>query len=161
MNPMDSKLVRGNFVGTAVFVAAAALATPFKEERWAQVVAIVVSVVLFAIGIFTSLQAYARALDRSRVHDIGVANLYLLTGPTAPATVKRSMSGALAIQVVVAIVAASFGVSGLADSDLNALAFTVLVPMFGIGMNGAWAARYGSFGPRLAPTTKPSNRRIE
>ena len=27
MNPMDSKLVRGNFVGTAVFVAAAALAT--------------------------------------------------------------------------------------------------------------------------------------
>ena len=37
----------------------------------------------------------------------------------------------------------------------------LLVPMFGIGMNGAWAARYGSFGPRLNPTTKPSHRRIE
>ncbi len=120
-----------------------------------------VSVVLFAVGVATSLWAYARALDLSRVRNIGVANLYLLTGDTAPKAVKRWMSVALAVQVVAAIVGASVGMSGLAKSQLNPLAFGVLVPMFGIGMNGAWAARYGSFGPRLSSTTKPSNRKIE
>ena len=161
MSGMQSPLVRANLVGTALFVAASGLAMPFKDQRWAQVEVIVVSVALFAVGIFTSLQAYVRALDRSRVHEIGVANLYLLTGRTAPPPVKRLMLAALTVQVVMAIVAASVGVSGLGENDLNALAFAVLVPMFGIGMNGAWAARYGSFGPRLNPTTKPSHRRIE
>ena len=161
MSGMQSTLVRANLAGTALFVAASALAMPFKDQRWAQVEVIAVSVALFAVGIFTSLQAYVRALDRSRVHEIGVANLYLLTGRTAPPPVKRLMLAALTVQVVMAIVAASVGVSGLGENDLNALAFAVLVPMFGIGMNGAWAARYGSFGPRLNPTTKPSHRRIE
>lgn len=161
MSGMQSRLVRANLLGTGVFVVASGVAMPFKADRWAQVLVIVVSVALFAVGIFTSLQAYARALDRSRVHEIGVANLYLLTGRTAPPPVKRSMLLALGVQVVVAVVAASVGVSGLGENDLNALAFAVLTPMFGIGMNGAWAARYGSFGPRLNPTTKPSHRRIE
>ena len=148
-------------LGTVVFCAAMAVATPLKAHTAAQVMAIVVSVVLFAVGVFTTLQAYVSALDRSRVHEIGVANLYLLTGTTAPPTVKRTMMWALGVQVIVSLVAASFGVSGLEENDLNALAFAVLVPMYGIGMNGAWAARYGSFGPRLAPTPKPSKRRIE
>ena len=70
------------------------------------------------------------------------------------------MSAALAVQVVAALVGASVGVVGLQHNELNALAFGVLVPMFGIGMNGAWAARYGSYGPRVTPTAKPSNRKI-
>ena len=81
----------------------------------------------------------------------------LLTGTTAPTAVKRRMSIALALQVVVALAGAIVGVVGLGKNDLNALAFGTLVPMFGIGMNGAWAARYGSYGPR-AKTTKPSRR---
>jgi hypothetical protein len=50
--------------------------------------------------------------------------------------------------------------SGLQESQLNPLAFGVLVPMFGIGMNGAWAARYGSYGPRTDPRSVPSNAKI-
>ena len=40
-----------------------------------------------------------------------------------------------------------------------ALAFGVLVPMFGIGMNGMWAARYGSYAPRVQVPASRSRRR--
>lgn len=157
---MTSRLVRANLVGTAVFLVALAIAIPFRADRPGQVVIAVVSLVLFAIGIATSLWAYTNALERSRVEEVGVANLFLLTGDTAPKPIKRAMSLALAVQVVAALVGASVGVAGLQQSQLNALAFGVLVPMFGIGMNGAWAARYGSYGPRVTPAAKPSNRKI-
>lgn len=157
---MTSRLVRTNLIGTVAFLLALAIAIPFRADRPAQVLIAVVSLVLFAMGIATSLWAYTNALERSRVDEVGVANLFLLTGPTAPPPVKRAMSGALAAQVVAALGGAIVGVVGLQESQLNALAFGVLVPMFGIGMNGAWAARYGSFGPRVNPSAKPSNRKI-
>lgn len=157
---MTSRLVRANLAGTALFLAALAVGVPFRTDRPAQVVVVTVSLLLFAAGIATSLWAYTTALERSRTEEVGVANLYLLTGDTAPKPVKRAMSAALAVQVVAAVVGASIGVGGLHEGQLNALAFGVLVPMFGIGMNGAWAARYGSFGPRVQPTAKPSNRKI-
>lgn len=157
---VKSRIVRADLLGTAVFLVALAAGVPFRADRWAQVVVITVSLVLFAIGVAATLWAYARALDLSRVRNIGVANLYLLTGDTAPRAVKALMSGTLALQVVVAIVGAGIGVSGLQESQLNPLAFGVLVPMFGIGMNGAWAARYGSYGPRTDPRSMPSNAKI-
>ena len=52
------------------------------------------------------------------------------------------------------------GVVGLDEGRLNALAFGVLVPMFGIGANGLWAARHGRYGPRIAPEERPSNRKM-
>ena len=157
---MTSRLVRANLAGTALFLAALALAIPFRSQRPGQVLIVVVSLVLFAAGIATSLWAYTTALERSRSEEVGVANLYLLSGDTAPKPVKRAMSWALAVQVVAALTGATVGVVGLQDNQLNALAFGVLVPMFGIGMNGAWAARYGSYGPRINPVAKPSNRKI-
>ena len=159
-DPVTSRLVRADLVGTGVFLAALAVAVPFRGERPAQVLIAGVSLVLFAAGIATSLWAYSAALERSRTEEVGVANLFLLTGSTAPKPVKRAMSAALGVQVVAALVGASVGVAGLQESQLNALAFGVLVPMFGIGMNGAWAARYGSYGPRVNPAANPSNRKI-
>ena len=153
--------MRFDLLGTGVFVVALAIAVPLRTERWAQVLIAVVSVALFAIGVGASLWAYAAALERSRVQEVGVANLYLLTGATAPQPVKRALLSALVVQVVASFVAATIGVIGLDESQLNALAFAVLVPMFGIGMNGAWAARYGSYGPRVNPAVKPSNRKID
>ena len=67
------------------------------------------------------------------------------------------MTLALAAQVTLALVGAFIGVAGLKGHEVNALAFGVLVPMFGIGMNGAWAARYGSYGPRVAATPSGKN----
>lgn len=152
--------MRADVGGTALFLAALAIAVPLRAERWAQILIAVVSVGLFAVGVGSSLWAYAAALERSRVQEVGVANLYLLTGATAPTKLKRVLLGALVLQVLASFGAATVGVVGLEDSQLNALAFGVLVPMFGIGMNGAWAARYGSYGPRVNPAAKPSNRNI-
>jgi hypothetical protein len=155
MSGVESRLVRTNVIGTALFVVAEAVAVPMRADRFGQVLIAVVSLVLFAAGVATSLWAYAAALERSRSEEVGVANLYLLTGDTAPPKVKRTMSIALTVQVVVGLVGAIVGVAGLSEGDLNALAFGALVPMYGIGMNGAWAARYGSYGPRVPVPKAP------
>ena len=156
-----ARVVRLDLAGTAVFLTALAIAVPLRNHRFAQFLIGGVSMVLFAIGVATTLWAYTRALDRSRVEEVGVANLYLLTGSTAPKVVGRTLSLALVTQVVAAIAGAWIGVVGLDEGQLNALAFGVLVPMFGIGMNGVWAARHGSYGPRVGRSVSPTDRKID
>lgn len=143
-------LVRLDLAGTAAFAVTIAATAPLRDQRAAQVVVAVVSLGLFAMGVVLCLWAYASALERSRIDEIGVANLYLLTGPTAPRRVRRVLTVALGVQVLVALVGAMIGLRGLEGNDLNALAFGVLVPMFGLGVNGTWAVRHGHFGPRLS-----------
>jgi hypothetical protein len=70
------------------------------------------------------------------------------------------MSGLLGAQVVLAFTGAIVGAIGLRGSEVNALAFGILVPMFGIGMNGLWAVRNGSFGPRIDKSMRPDNREV-
>jgi hypothetical protein len=156
-----ARVVRLDLAGTAVFLVSLAIAVPLRSHRFAQFVIGGVSMVLFAIGVATTLWAYTRALDRSRVEEVGVANLYLLTGDTAPKAVGRIMSFALIVQVVAAIAGAWIGVVGLDKGQLNALAFGVLVPMFGVGMNGVWAARHGSYGPRIGTAVSPTDHKID
>jgi hypothetical protein len=156
-----ARIVEFDLAGTAVFVVALAVAVPLRSHRFAQFLIGGVSMSLFAIGVVTTLWAYTRALERSRTEEVGVANLYLLTGHTAPPRVKRTMSGALALQVVAAVTGAWVGVVGLDKGDLNALAFGVLVPMFGIGVNGVWAARHGSYGPRVRQAVSADDRKID
>jgi hypothetical protein len=160
--PLDGGgVVRLDLIGTVMFVVVVAIAVPLKSHRPAQFLIGGVSMVLFAIGVVCTLWAYTRALDRSRVENVGVANLFLLAGSTAPPAVKRAMSTALIVQVVAAVAGASFGVVGLNKGQLNALAFGVLVPMFGIGMNGVWAARFGAYGPRSNTVVLPPDREID
>ncbi len=154
-------VVRLNVAGTALFLTALAIAIPFRNHRFAQFLIGGVSMALFAIGVATTLWAYTRALDRSRVEEVGVANLFLLTGGTAPKAVGRTMSSALIVQVVAAVGGAWIGVVGLDQGQLNALAFGVLVPMFGVGMNGVWAARHGSYGPRVDKVVSPTDPKID
>ena len=156
-----TKIVRLDLAGTAAFLVALAIAVPFRTHRFAQVLIGGVSMVLFALGVATTLWAYTRALDRSRVEEVGVANLYLLTGDTAPKTIGRTMSAALAVQVLAAVTGAWIGVVGLDKGQLNALAFGVLVPMFGVGMNGVWASRHGSYGPRVGRAVSPTDHEID
>ena len=156
-----AQVVRLSLAGTAVFLIALSVAIPLRSHRFAQFVIGGVSMVLFAIGVATTLWAYTRALDRSRVEEVGVANLYLLTGDTAPRPVRRTMTLALTIQIVAALAGAWIGVAGLDEGQLNALAFGVLVPMFGVGMNGVWAARHGSYGPRVGSVVSPTDHEID
>lgn len=150
-------VVRLDVVGTVVFTAMSGIGVAVNGLR---VPAAVFSVVLFAIGVATFIWSYISALERSRTDELGVANLYLLTGPTATKPVKRAMMASLYLQVAVCIATAAVGFSQLSGAEANPLAFGMLVPMFGLGLNGLWASRLGTFGPRiLIPTGKSTARR--
>jgi membrane-bound metal-dependent hydrolase YbcI (DUF457 family) len=155
------RVVRFDVAGTFFFLIALGVTVPFRSRRFAQFVIGGASMLLFAIGVAATLLAYTRALERSRAEEIGVANLFLLTGETAPKPVRQTMSWALGVQIVAAIVGAWIGVVGLNKGQLNALAFGVLVPMFGVGMNGMWAAANGSYGPRVGRTVSPTDHKID
>jgi hypothetical protein len=113
-------------------------------QSWTRPVAVALDLGLFAIGCTTFLGAYAIAIGRSRTEEIGVASLYLLTNRVAPNPVRVRLLVPFAVQCVVAITVASV-------RPFTAAAFAVLVPMYGLGLNGVWAARHGTFGPRIRP----------
>ncbi len=147
-------IVRFDLIGTALFaiaaiVAAVVFTSPFR------LVGVVVSLVLFAIGVFAFLWSYWTAVQRSREDNIAVAQLYFLASGTTPKNVKWAMNGALLVQVVVGLstAIARNRTDGRAGSTL---AFGILVPMFGLGLNGLWCARYGQFAPRATETSSNS-----
>jgi hypothetical protein len=144
-------LVLGDAIGTAVFVATA-IVEAILLERWTELVGVTVALVLFAAGCVAFLLAYARAIQRSRHDEIAVASLFLLAGPAVPGPVKAKLGGLLAVQVVVALATAII-------RSFSPLAFGVLVPVFGVGLNGLWAARYGAFPPRRARPKRSDHRR--
>jgi hypothetical protein len=132
-------------VATAVFVVVAAAAAAFPDTF--ELAAAVVALVLFAIGIVVFFLGFLIGVDRSRTEEVSVVGLYLLTGGVAPVPVKRWLLGLLALQVVVALVTAVV-------QPFTALAFGILVPMFGLAITGRWAAEYGAFDARAVLRTK-------
>jgi len=87
-------------------------------------------------------------VQRSRTEEISVMQLYLLVGPPTPAPVRRVMLTALAVQVLVGVGTALGRANGTDGSPGTSLALGVLVPMFGLGLNGLWAAYHATFPPR-------------
>lgn len=144
--PPGWAIVRLDLVGTAVFVASAAGAAVATEGA-ARVQGVAVALVLFAVGIFAFLWGYWTAVQRSRTDELSVAELYFLVGEPTPREVKRPMNLALAVQCVVGL-ATALARPSTDGRPGSTLAFGVLVPMFGLGLNGLWAARHGRFGPR-------------
>jgi hypothetical protein len=131
-------IVNGSWAGTGLYVATAVLATIDPEGLSGPGVA--VDLGLFAIGCAAFLWAYAVAVSRSRTDAIGIGGLYFLQG-SAPRVIQLRLLIPLAIQVVVAIATASL-------RPYTAVAFGILVPIFGLGLAGLWGARYGHFDAR-------------
>ena len=104
----------------------------------AQVPALTVALVLFAIGMIIFLVAYIVAIGRSRYAVISVVGVYFMSGGVAPKEVRVSLLGALGVQIVV-------GVATAAVRPYTSLAFGVLVPLFGLAMCGLWSATSGVF----------------
>ena len=141
------KIVKLNAALTAIFVIVSVLAVAIFDSPLRRLVAIV-DLLLFAIGVATFIWGYFSAVQRSRSDEISVAGLFLLIDGVATKSVMRLMTSALAIQVVVGLGGAIIrrstdGVSG------STLAFGVLVPLLGLGLNGLWASKYGTFGKRI------------
>ena len=121
---------------TGIFVVASALAAAWPDTFLP--LSVPVDLVLFAAGCGAFLWAYAAAIGRSRYQTITMGGLFFLGDDVAPLDVTRLLRGALGVQVVVAVTAAAL-------RPFTALAFSVLVPMLGLGLMALWAARHGRF----------------
>jgi hypothetical protein len=139
-------LIRASWVGTGTFVGAALLATVAPETVGDAFAAF--SLLLFGLGTVAFGWAFLVAVNRSRTELIGVGGLYFLAG-CAPAVVQRSMMASLGVEVVVALAAAGL-------RPYTSVAFGILVPVYGLGLAGLWAARHGTFPSR--DTTEPRPR---
>ena len=143
---MKSVIVRSNILITGVFTVLTFLASwLFTPGLRGMIVA--VDLALFAIGCFAFIWSYFSAVQRSRTDEISVAGLFALAGGVAPRRITMVMNSCLSAQVVVGLIGAIVRSStdGRAGSTL---AFGVLVPIFGLGLNGLWSSRLGVFPPR-------------
>ena len=149
----QSPIVRFNIVATLFFAIVAIVSAVVFDDLF-RVVIVVVSLSLFAVGVATFLLGFFAAVQLSREREISVTQLFFLTGSVADRSVKLAMSVCLAVQTTVGIAAAIARPStdGKAGS---VLAFGVLVPMLGLGLNGLWASRHGAFDERTAPDQAP------
>ncbi|MGH9183098.1 MAG: hypothetical protein ACRDZ9_04685 [Acidimicrobiales bacterium] len=114
-------------------VAATAVAWPGPLDE----VALVVDLVLFALGCVAFVWSLLRAAARSRSEQLHIAGLYLLAG-SAPRGVRQVLLGLVGVQVFVAL-------AGAMARPYTPLAFGILVPVYGLGLCGAWAAGHGQF----------------
>jgi len=101
---------------------------------------LVFNLFLFMAGCYAFMAAFVRAVKRSRTEAIGVGGLYFLSG-CAPPKIRRQMMGLLSFQVAISLTAASL-------RPFTIVASAVLVPVFGLGLSGLWAANHGDFEPR-------------
>lgn len=147
-------IVKATVVGTALFVMTAVFAAAVFTTA-AQWVGAVTAMALFMVGVFAFLWGFWNALQRSREEEVSVTQLYLLLGAGTPARVRRIMLSMLALQAVTAFGTAIWRLDGPDGSPGSSLAVGLLVPMFGVGMNGLWAAYHADFGPRLDAAGAP------
>jgi hypothetical protein len=146
-----ARIVQASWVGTGVFAALCIVALAVEAFRGTFIAA---CLVLFVVGCALFLWAYWQAVQRSRTHELGIGGLFFLAGPTGPRAVKLHLNGSLAAEIVLAVTTASIGIATTSDTELNGLAFAIMVPVYALGCTGLWGARYGTFGPRRQPPPK-------
>jgi hypothetical protein len=143
-------IVRANVIGTVIFVATAVFAAAAFTAT-AQWVGASTAMVLFAVGVFAFLWGFWNAVQRSRDEEVSVTQLYILLGSGTPKEVRRTMLLMLLIQAVAALSTAIWRIDGPDGSPGSSLAVGLLVPMFGLGLNGLWASYHAEFGKRMDP----------
>ncbi len=145
-NMKGTLIIRVNAIFTALFLITAIISAIVFDQPW-KAIAVAVSLGTFAIGVVAFLWGYWTAVQRSREDNISVAALYFLIDNCAPRDVARRMNVLLVIQVIGGLATALARPSTGAERG-STLAFGILVPMLGLGLNGLWGAYYGTFAPR-------------
>ena len=145
-------IIQINALLTVVFIVTSLVAVVVFDQPW-KAIAVTVCLVCFSVGVVAFLWGYWTAVQRSREDEISVAALYFLVDGAAPSRVSRILNGLLLVQVVVAI-ATAIARSSTDGKAGSTLAFGILVPMMGLGMNGLWGATHGKFSPRFQAQTE-------
>lgn len=135
---VGSGIVNASFAGTGALLVVAGAGTAAPDQL-GEVTAIV-SGLLFVVGVVAFLWGYATGVVRSKDEQVTLAGLFFVAG-TAPRVIRFRLRIAFAVQVVVAVAAASI-------RPYTAVAFAVLAPMLGLGLMSMWGARYGVFHPK-------------
>jgi len=136
--PSVEQVVQVSTVATAVFVVAAVVSAAVPDPL--DIVGVVVSLVLFALGCVAFVVGYARAVRRSRIDELDLPGLFFLVG-SVDRRVQRRLVWLLVVQVVVGLTAA-------AVRPFSPVAFCTLVPIFGLGVMGLCGATHGAFPAR-------------
>lgn len=148
-------IIRLNIAGTLLFVATSTAAAVLFTTGW-QWVGAITALVLFLVGIAAFLWSFWNAVQRSRGEQVAVTQLYFLSGGVAPSPVRRIMLSLLLVQCVAGLATALARPNQPDGSPGTSLALGVLVPVFGFGLNGLWAAFHGRFDERVDDDTRPS-----
>lgn len=132
------RIVQISVVATVVFVIVQVAAVVAPRGAVA-VAAVVWSLALFGVGSVLFLAAFVVAAGRSRDEHVTVAGVVWLIGST-PRPVALALRSTLAVQATVALVTAGI-------RPFSAVAFGILMPMFGLGCIAFSGARHGVFAP--------------
>lgn len=138
--------VRVNAALTGAFVVVTLVAA-WGFAPWQRALVTAVDLSLFAAGTAAFLWSFVVAVGRSRTEEISVSALYLLGGGIVPRRTALAMHACLALQASVGL-AAALARASTDGRPGSALAFGVLVPVLGVGLNGVVAVGQGTFGPR-------------
>ena len=133
-------LIRLSWAGTVVSCATAIL-NAATGSRTDFLLSALPALVMFTLGSAAFLVAFLVAVQRSRTEAIGVGGLYFLAG-CAPRAVQVSMMASVAVQTVVPFVVTVIR---------PFVAFSVLAPMWSLGLAGLWGALHGTFPPKVEP----------
>lgn len=143
-------IVRADIIGTSVFVITAVSAA-ISFSTAAQWVGAITAMALFAIGVVAFLWSFYNAVQRSRAEQVSVTQVFLLFGGVAPARVRGVMLLLVFVQFATGLITTLARPNGPDGSPGSSLAVGLLVPMFGFGLNGLWAAFHGRFELRDDP----------
>lgn len=145
-------------MATVVFTVTQVIAA-FAPRGIAGLVAVVFSLVLFAVGSVVFVVAFGVAAARSRDDRVTMPGMVWLVD-AAPPAVARALRLALVAQCIVALVTAGL-------RPFSALAFGILAPMSALAAIAWYAARHGTFaaivvdpssapGPAVETTMEPT-----
>lgn len=135
-----SVLIRLSWIGT-VASCVSAVVNALTGSRTDFLLSAIPGLVMFVGGSVVFLLAFLIAVQRSRTESIGVGGLYFLAG-CAPPKVQRSMVASVVVQTAIP----------LAVTLIRPfVAFSVLAPMWSLGLAGLWGALHGTFPPRSDP----------
>ncbi len=137
------ELLIADWWGTAAFTLSAVLGVVAPTVfRWP---AVLVALVLFAVGFVGFVAAFLLAAGRSRYEQVSTAGVYFLGGGSVARAVQGRFWLLVGVQTVVAVVTASV-------RPFTTVAFGILVPTFGLGLMALWGAKHARFPERPAGT---------